>query len=102
MPVYNWVKWDPHKGDRMGKAWDAVIMLLEDGEWHAWPELMSVGTYAGGVVTRTVSNLLFEGLEIGYLRQKGTSRRKSIKLTHVGRARWLEGVTSMVPPNTDE
>lgn len=63
--------WDPLAGPRIGPAWTRALEELVDGSWHSWSDVVSRVLIDANVKAVTVSNLLHEGNNHGYLDRRG-------------------------------
>lgn len=83
-------RWDPHTGDRTGPAWDRIVDLLRDGEWHQWSDVVDAVVSDSGLKPKTVSNLVHAGIKNKALHRRGqysrnsTNDQRAIKLTDRG------------------
>lgn len=96
--------WDPTQGEKMGPAWAAVLDELSDYHrksafgWREWSRLIAVAcdvNHPDGIVPRTASRMLYDGLAIGYLQQMTRNKKRYIKLTEIGFERWMMGNTEL-------
>jgi len=68
-------QWDPYRGERIGPAWDRILGLLRDNEWHSWRTVVDEVTPGSNLQPKTVSNLLHKGITYGPLERKGRYHR---------------------------
>jgi hypothetical protein len=69
--------WDPHKGERLGPAWDRILHELSHGEWQSWASLVEAVAPESGLVSKSVDNLIYNGIRHGFLMRRGRVNRRS-------------------------
>jgi len=68
-PLYE--GFQPRPGSRIGPAWDEVLEVLEDGQWHSWNHIVVDVSELYEVQVKTASNLLHEGVRHGVFERRG-------------------------------
>jgi hypothetical protein len=63
--------WQPWRGERLGVAWELLLIELSDGNWHSWPAVVAAVTPRTTVQHKTVANLIRGACANGYLVRKG-------------------------------
>lgn len=62
---------DPEKAPRLAPAHLAVRVLLADGRWHAWIEVLAAGVRGGDLAVKTVDNSLRRAVSAGLIERTG-------------------------------
>jgi hypothetical protein len=63
-------KWDPHKGGRLGPAWQEFWDLLADGEWHPRSQMEKELAQKHDLMPRSMKVLIWQAEQQGWIERK--------------------------------
>ena len=73
-------RFDPSRGERLGPAWDRILTELANHRWRRRAEVVEAVLPASNLKTKSIDDLLYKGVQHGYLERRGRLQDREIRL----------------------